>query len=82
MSNYPKPEQLTGEQDKRRKWQGALNRAIDTIARETRYCQTQVEAADKAGDHTAMRLAEAGRVALMDALTHIADARAGARAGE
>lgn len=73
---------LAAEQDKRRKWQGALNRAIDTIARETRHYQTQVEAADKAGDNTAMRLAEAGRIAVMDALTHITDARAEARAGE
>lgn len=73
---------LAAEQDKRRKWQGALNRAQDTIAREARWCQTRVEAADNDGNHTAMRLAEAGRVASMDALTHIADARAEARAGE
>lgn len=59
---------LAAEQDKCRKWEGALNRVEATIARETRYYQTQVEAAR----HTAMRLAEAGRIASMDALTHTA----------
>lgn len=73
---------LAAEQDKRRKWQEALNRAQDTIAREARHYQTRVEAADNAGDHTAMRLAEAGRIAVMVAITYITDARAEARAGE
>ncbi|TXS60885.1 hypothetical protein CHU67_00385 [Corynebacterium sp. LK19] len=73
---------LAAEQDKRRKWQGAFNRVEDAIARETRHYQTQVEAADNAGDHTAMRLAEAGRIAVMVAITYITDARAEARAGE
>lgn len=70
---------LAAEQDKRRKWQGAFNRVEDAIARETRHYQTQVEAADNAGDHTAIQLADAGRIAIMEALTHVTDARAEAQ---
>lgn len=71
---------LAAEQDKRRKWQGALNRAEDTTARETRHYQNQLEAAVTAGDYIGMRVAQAGRIAVMDALTHITDARAEAQA--
>lgn len=73
---------LATEQDKRRKWQGAFNQAEYHIAREANAYQREIEAADNAGDHTAMRLAEAGRIAVMVAITYITDARAEARAGE
>lgn len=70
---------LAAEQDKRRKWQGALNRAEATIAREVHYHQAQVEADFNAEDYATKLITERGIVARQEALVHIADARAEAR---
>lgn len=70
-------DKLEAEQDVRRKWHGAINRAEDMLVREAYAYQARMEKADKAGDHTAKRIAEAGWTACRDALTHIGDARSG-----
>lgn len=70
-------DKLEAEQDVRRKWHGALNRAEDLVVREARAYQTRMEKADKTGDHPARQVAEAGWLACRDALTHIGDARSG-----
>lgn len=64
-------QQLISSREKRRAWYEAFKRVEESLAREVREYQTRVEAADQAGDHAAMRVAEAGRVAYKNALEQV-----------
>lgn len=67
-------QQLVSSKEKRRAWYEAFKYVERTLAQEIHNYQNQVEAADSAGDHMAMRVAEASRVAYMNALEQVTDA--------
>lgn len=66
---------LTAEQDKRRKWQGALNRAEDIIKRELRRVSANHEEAHQRDDTIAIALDRREAQGLSTAIDAIRHAR-------
>ena len=70
---------LAAEQDKRRKWQGALNRVEDLIEREKGPHIKDYHAAVERNDYPTGQAAFSSLSALCQALIYIKDARVEAR---